>query len=176
MDIDRDVVKALGFHGPAYTAVERERRWLCREVPHELIVRTETITDLYVTGARLRLREARPLNSDQPRLRLTRKGDVDARRHLVTSIYLPEEEFALLARVLPGDRLHKRRHRLRPMPGIVMSVDEFEGPLAGLTMVEAEFETDEQMASFATPDFALREVTDDPRYSGASLARKGLPG
>lgn len=175
MEIDRDVARALGFHGPAYTAVERERRWLCRELPHDLVVRTETITDLYVTGARLRLREARPLNGDPPRLRLTRKGDVDARTHLVTSIYLPEEEFQLLARVLPGDRLHKRRHRLKPIPGIVMSVDEFQGALAGLTMVEAEFETPDLMASFPTPDFALREVTDDPRYAGASLARKGLP-
>jgi CYTH domain-containing protein len=176
VDIDRDVAKVLGFHGPAYTAVERERRWLCRDVPLELVVRTETIVDLYVTDARLRLREARPQNGDPPRLRLTRKGDVDARRHLVTSIYLPEEEFRLLARVLPGDRLHKRRHRLKPIPGIVMSVDEFEGTLAGLTMVEAEFETDELMASFSTPAFASREVTDDPRYSGALLARKGRPG
>lgn len=175
MEIDRDVATALGFHGPAYTAVERERRWLCRQVPHELVVRTETIVDLYVTGTRLRLREARPLNGDPPRLRLTRKGDVDARTHLVTSIYLTEEEFALLARVLPGDSLYKRRHRLKPMPGIVMSVDEFQGALAGLTMVEAEFETDELMASFAAPDFALREVTDDPRYAGVSLARGGLP-
>ncbi len=62
-------------------------------VPRELVVRTETIVDLYVTDARLRLREARPLNGDPPRLRLTRKGDVDARTHLVTSIYLPDEEF-----------------------------------------------------------------------------------
>jgi len=42
----------------------------CREVPREQIFRTEAITDLYVTGARLRLREARPLDGGPPMLRL----------------------------------------------------------------------------------------------------------
>ncbi len=79
----------------------------------------------------------------------------------------------MLARVLPGDRLQQRRHRLKPIAGIVMSVDEFEGALAGLTMVEAEFETDELMASFSTRLSPSREVTDDPRYSGVSPGEEG---
>ena len=85
------LARSLGFPKPAYTVVERERRWLCRAVPRELIVRTETIVDLYVTGARLRLREARPHNGDPAMLRLSRKADVDPRTRLVTSIYLPEQ-------------------------------------------------------------------------------------
>ena len=58
MDIDQQIATALGFPKRQYMSVERERRWLCREVPHERIVQTEAITDLYVTGTRLRLREA----------------------------------------------------------------------------------------------------------------------
>ena len=180
MDIDPAIAKALGFPKPAYTVVERERRWLCREVPRELIARTETIVDLYVTGAQLRLREARlleaPLLEGGPAmLRLSRKADVDARTRLITSIYLPENEFAVLAAALPGRRIRKIRHRLKAPPGVVLSADEFQGELLGLRMVEAEFDTDERMASFAMPDFAIREVTDDPRFGGGYLVANGLP-
>ena len=175
MDIDPAIAKALGFPKQAYTVVERERRWLCREVPRALIARTETIVDLYVTGARLRLREARLLEGGPPMLRLSRKADVDARTRLITSIYLPENEFAILAAVLPGRRIRKIRHRLKAPPGVVLSADEFQGELLGLRMVEAEFDTDERMAGFAMPDFAIREVTDDLRFGGGSLVANGLP-
>ncbi len=179
MDIDPAIAKALGFPKPAYTVVERERRWLCREVPRELIARTETIVDLYVTGTQLRLREARLpeahlLEGGPAMLRLSRKADVDARTRLITSIYLPENEFAILA-ALPGRRIRKIRHRLKAPPGVVLSADEFQGELLGLRMVEAEFDTDERMAGFAMPDFAIREVTDDTRFGGGHLVAHGLP-
>lgn len=173
--MDPAIAKSLGFPKSAYTVVERERRWLCHEVPRERIVRTETIVDLYVTGARLRLREARPHNGDPAMLRLSRKADVDPQTRLVTSIYLPENEFAVLAATLQGGRIRKLRHRLKPLPGVVLSVDEFQGALDGLRMVEAEFDTPTRMAAFVMPDFAIREVTDDPRFSGGHLVTSGLP-
>jgi len=108
-------------------------------------------------------------------LRLSRKADVDARTRLIASIYLTEEEFALLAASLKGVRIKKLRHRLERLPGVVMAVDEFEGELAGLLIAEAEFETPEVLAVFAMPDFATREVTDDPRFTGAYLAGNGIP-
>jgi CYTH domain-containing protein len=175
MTIDPKTAAAFGFPKPHYTLVERERRWLCRGVPRSLVVETEAITDLYVTDSRLRLREARPIGGGAPRLCFTRKADVDARTRLVTSIYLPEEEFAVLARSLPGMRLKKLRHRLREAQGVTIAVDEFEGDLRGLLLAEAEFDTEERLATFPMPEFALREVTDDPRYTGSHLARYGLP-
>ena len=175
MDIDRQIATALGFPKPHYMVVERERRWLCRELPRERIVQTEAITDLYVTGTRLRLREARPIDGGPPMLRLSRKADVDARTRLIASIYLTEEEFALLAASLKGVRIKKLRHRLERLPGVVMAVDAFEAELDGLLIAEAEFETPELLAAFPKPDFATREVTDDPRFTGASLASNGLP-
>jgi len=176
MDLDLTVAAALGFPKPQYTAVERERRWLCREVPRSLIRQTLTVTDLYVTGARLRLREMRPVQGGPGQLRLTRKADVDARTRLITSIYLPEEEFALLAAVLPGPRLKKIRHRLHAVSGVLMSVDEFQGELAGLVLAEAECTTDAALAALPLPPFAAREVTDEPQYTGAWLVKHGLPG
>lgn len=175
MEIDRQTAAALGFAKPDYVAIERERRWLCREVPRAPILESEAITDVYVTGTRLRLREARPTGGGAPRLRLSRKADLDPRTRLVTSIYLPEEEFAVLAAALPGVRVEKLRHRLQPAAGAALLVDEFRGELEGLILAEAAFETPERLASFAMPHFALREVTEDPRFTGGQLARSGLP-
>lgn len=175
MDIDQQTASALGFPKLDYVSVERERRWLCREVPRERVIRTEAITDLYVTGGRLRLREARPMDGGAPRLRLSRKADVDAHTRLITSIYLTEEEFAVLAASLPGMRIKKLRHRLQQAPGALLAVDEFQSELGGLILAEAEFETLEQLAAFPTPDFAVREVTHDPHFTGGYLVKYGLP-
>ena len=81
----------------------------------------------------------------------------------------------MLAASLQGLRITKLRHRLQSPTGIVLSVDRFLGGLDGLIMVEAEFDTLELMNGFPAPDFAGREVTDDPRYSGGHLAKHGLP-
>jgi CYTH domain-containing protein len=176
MEVDPKRAAALGFPKAHYTVVERDRRWLCNEVPRERIVGTEAITDLYVTGSRLRLREARPIDGSEPRLRLTRKADVDRHTRLVTSIYLPEGEFAILAASLSGVRIKKLRHRLHsPIPGVLMAVDEFQADLDGLILAEAEFETDDLLAAFPLPNFAVRDVTDDPRFTGIYLAENGLP-
>jgi CYTH domain-containing protein len=174
MEIDPATATALGFPKLKYAWVERERRWLCKEMPMDRVIGADSITDLYVTGTRLRLREATPLDGGAPMRRLTRKADVDAATRLLTSIYLAPEEFALLSG-LPGKVLRKTRHRLALDGGVTMSVDRFEGDLAGLILAEKEFETHEAMAAFVAPAFCVREVTDDPRYTGGALIRGGLP-
>ena len=175
MDFDPAVAAKLGFPKLKHVFVERERRWLCREVPRDQVVEMQAITDLYVTGTRLRLREARRVSDDMLMLRLTRKVDVDTHTRLLTSLYLAPEEFALIGAGLRGAQLKKLRHTLKPYGGVTMAVDEFQGELAGLILAEAEFESDAAMRAFAPPDFVAREVTDDVRYTGGALARSGLP-
>ena len=175
MSVDQKTATALGFHRPRYMAVERERRWLCHAVPRDRVAETVEITDVYITGTRMRLRAARPLAGGPPMLRLTRKVDVDARTRLLTSIYLPDEEFAVLAAALTGPKIVKLRHRLQPSDGVTFGIDEFQGSLGGLILAEAEFDTDAHLAAFPHPDFAIREVTDDERYTGGLLAIDGLP-
>jgi len=173
-EIDPATAKALGWPKAKYAWIERERRWLCRGVPHERVVATETFEDLYVTGTQLRLRHATPGDGGPPMLRLGRKADVSPSVRLLTSIYLSAEEFRLLSD-LPGARLRKVRHALGKVSGADLFVDVFEGALAGLVMAEAEFETVEAMTAFAMPDFAFKEVTEDVRYTGGRLVRDGLP-
>lgn len=174
--MDPHIAHRLGFPRPQYMAIERERRWLCRHLPRERIVSTEAIIDLYVERSQLRLREARLLDGGTPRLRLTRKADVDSSTRLITSIYLPENEFAMLASTLAGKRITKLRHRLGEIDDVVMSVDEFQGDLAGLLLAEAEFKNPEHLRQFTAPEFVAHEVTDDPRYTGGYLAWHGMPG
>jgi CYTH domain-containing protein len=106
--------------------------------------------------------------------RLAKKADVDAHTRLITSIYLTEAEFALFAH-LPGETIQKTRHYVEPIGGVEVSVDRFEGRLEGLIMAEAEFDSEAAMHAFPDPDFAIREVTADPRYGGGQLAVQGLP-
>ncbi|MDO8900585.1 MAG: hypothetical protein Q7V15_04445 [Phenylobacterium sp.] len=174
MDIDPELARTLGFPKLKYAYVERERRWLCARLPDVQVVSADAITDLYIDGSRLRLREARPLDGGPVMRRLGRKGDVDATHRLITSIYLSEAEYALLAD-LPGRRIKKVRHRLAPIAGRTFGVDVFGGDLEGLVLSEREFESDEEMAACPHPPFALREVTQDPRYAGGWLAAHGLP-
>lgn len=177
MDIDPQTAASLGFAKTKYLALEHELRWLCDAVPSDLVDRTEAITDLYVTGTQLRLREARPIAGGTPMLRLTRKADIDPQTRLLSSIYLPENELAVLAASLAGVRIHKLRHRLRAIiPGVKMHVDEFQAAHAGLFLAEAEFESADALAAFTAPPFAvLREVTSDLRYTGGMLVRDGVP-
>ncbi len=174
LDFDQATAARLGFPKLKYAAIERERRWLCRHFPAARVIRSETIIDLYVTGTRLRLRDVRPLEGGPHLRRLTRKADVNESTRLLTSIYLSDQEFALLS-ALPGIQIRKTRHHLAPIDPVVVSVDIFDSPLDGLILAEAEFDNEAAMTAFPMPDFALREVTGDSRYTGGALAVNDMP-
>lgn len=173
MDIDPAVAAALGWPKAKYLSVERERRWLCDAVPLNRVVRAERLTDLYIDGTQLRLREAVPVGGGEPMRRLGRKADVSPAVRLLTSIYLSQAEFDLLAR-LPGRRLRKTRFKVSGVTGPI-SVDQFADALSGLILAEVEFDSDEAMAAFPMPEFCKREVTADIRFTGGWLVENGLP-
>jgi hypothetical protein len=60
MDISHEIAAALGFPKPKYGSVERERRWLCRDVPREPIAESDAVTGVFVGGTRLRRCGGRP--------------------------------------------------------------------------------------------------------------------
>lgn len=53
--------------------------------------------------------------------------------------------------------------------GVTWEIDVFEGENAGLIVAEVELESEDQ--SVALPDWIGAEVTDDPRYLNANLAK-----
>lgn len=124
------------------------------------------ITDRYLAGTRLRLRRMDYVEPSgrSPVLKLTQKvPGQQGGPGLITNTYLSEAEYELLA-TLPATVLTKTRHSIPPY-----GVDVFRGELDGLFLAEIEFETEQEFRAFPTPDFALRDVTDDIRFTGGRL-------
>jgi len=149
-----------------YARVEWERRFLLAGFPSRAqVTRVRRITDRYITGTNLRLREVAE-NDKEAVLKLTQKlpeQNSGGRQGLITSMYLSKDEFCVLAE-LPARELRKTRHSVPPF-----GIDVFEGELSGLVMAEAEFTSAEEVSRLALPPFLVHEVTDDPRFTGGTL-------
>jgi hypothetical protein len=153
-----------------YAKPERERRWLLG-APPDLTgsVAEAAITDLYFTGTRLRLRRSEDRRGVASTVyKLTQKvPGASGGSGLITNVYLTAEEYELLTRV-GGDSISKLRYSVPPC-----GIDVFDPPHDGLVLAEAEFTTDHEASSFASPTWALTEVTRDERFSGGRLACTG---
>ena len=158
----------IATHPEKYARVERERRFLVSGEPIHAAVQVRHIVDRYFSGTRLRLRliEEMPARPASSVYKLTQKipgVSPEAGNGLITNIYLSEAEYKLLSGI-EAAVLTKTRHSIPPM-----GVDVFEGPLTGLIMAEAEFESAAEMRAFTPPDYAVAEVTNDPRFTGGRL-------
>ena len=150
-----------------YAHPERERRFLLRAEPTG-IASTAEISDVYLDGLRLRLREVR--SGGTVAFKLTQKVRPDPASPaevLITNVYLSADEHRVL-RALPGAALRKTRSLCR-YDGAVFAVDVFHGPLTGLRL--AEVEVADLSAPLALPPWLGAEVTADDRFSGGALAR-----
>ena len=174
MQLDPRAMTALGWPKLKYAQIERERRWLCNEMPQDFVVFSKAISDTYFIETQLRLRAVRDLATLAYQFKLSRKADVSPSERIITTIYLSENEHNLIAK-LPGNRLEKVRHSLRCSDGNLASVDVFSGALEGLSLLEMEFDNEAAMASYQPPNFAGAEVTADLRYTGGKLAAQGMP-
>ena len=150
-----------------YARIEWERRFLLSSFPSgEKVTRTRRISDRYIEGTRLRLRQQCDSDS-QPVFKLTQKlpgGTARGQQGLITSMYLTREEFDVLAR-LPAKVLTKVRHSVPPF-----GIDMFEGMLSGLILAEAEFNSAAEASALVLPSFIVAEVSDERRFTGGSLA------
>ena len=149
-----------------YAHVERERRWLLATVP-ELTGSRMEITDQYLVGTRLRLREVTEGGSVVRKLGHKVRLDADPGEVACTSLYLDDAEWSMLSG-LPAQVLHKQRWRVA-RDGQRVAVDVFGGRLAGLVLAEID--------RGAGPDRGLpggfdvvAEVTHEEAFTGAALA------
>src|SRR5262245_15925066 len=74
-----------------------------------------------------------------------------------------------------GRRLTKTRYRVALDDELTAEVDVFDGQLAGLVIVEVEFESQDAAEAFDPPDWFGREVTGVEGWSNSELARAGRP-
>ena len=151
-----------------YARIERERRFLLAQFPNDaMVVRNRRISDHYIEGTTLRLREQH-YNDGLTTYKLTQKLPLPgngAQQGLITSLYLTEYEFSSLAQ-LPARKLTKTRFSVPPF-----GIDIFDGLLKGLILAEAEFESGAAAEAFLIPSFAAGEVSTDDRLTGGQLAR-----
>ncbi len=155
-----------------YARVERERRFLLRELPAPLTraSRHVQIWDNYITKTRLRLRKVRVPETKEYTWKLTQKfapAPPDFSRTVITNIYLSEYEYEVLS-VFEGNEIRKNRYPFEH-EGRAYSIDVFLGALWGLVLAETSFETDDEMDSFTMPSFAVSDVTKDEMFTGARL-------
>jgi CYTH domain-containing protein len=149
-----------------YAKIERERRFLLGHFPaDEHVVRVRRISDRYIDNTTLRLRKQS--EEDYPVVfKLTQKipkRTERAQQCLITSMYLPEERYSVLA-MLSAKTLSKTRHSVPPF-----GIDIFKGRLSGLTLAEAEFESAADADALAIPAFISHEVTGVDRFTGGQL-------
>ncbi|MGC0314600.1 hypothetical protein [Kitasatospora acidiphila] len=148
-----------------YARVERERRFLMAGEPdRRAVTATRRVTDRYLTGTRLRLREMVHLETGEAVYKLTQKLPGDQPDWgLTTTCYLSPAEYRVFA-TLPGAVLAKTRYSVPPM-----GIDVFDAPLAPLALAEAEFDSEAEARAFRPPAGAIAEVTADPRFTGGRL-------
>jgi len=157
---------------PKYARLEHERRFRVdlALAPELAGLPYRRIEDRYLDGTRLRLRAMTDSGSGARELKLCKKyGGDDPVSTPIINIYLSEAEHAALA-VLPARHITKRRYRL-DHGGRAFGLDVFEGQLAGLALCEAEAESREAAIALTFPPWAVREVTQDPFFTGGELCQ-----
>lgn len=164
-----------------YARIERERRFLLECLPEQVEEQDyERLHDRYIQGAPLRLRRVEKptgepiltklgqklLNPDEPN---------NPRHRMMTTLYLTPKEGTLFE-VLPAHSSTKRRYKLKEQ-GWTFVIDCYEAPASvkGLLIAEVECDTDEALEAIQCPEWAVREVTDEPQWSGARLAAGEVP-
>src|SRR5437773_9824490 len=157
-----------------YARIERERRDLLEDLP-EGMTRADhhlQITDNYITGTRLRIRKVRDPRTNKWVVKFTQKfapNPGDLSRTIITNVYLNATEAETLS-IFAANEIRKNRYYF-DFAGRRFSIDMFIGDLFGLVLAETSFETDEELDRFATPSFALADVTNDEMFSGGKLSQ-----
>jgi CYTH domain-containing protein/CHAD domain-containing protein len=150
--------------------VERERKWLVATMP-DLPDDGVRMAQGYVAidgTVSLRVRDA----GAKGRTMTLKGGSGATRTEIEWKIGVDRFDAAW---ALTGERrVEKTRYRI-PLGDHTAELDVFEGRLAGLVVVEVEFDDQATMSGFDAPEWFGREVTDDGRYTNAALAADGLP-
>ena len=148
-----------------YAVVERERRYLLASLPAD-VTNPVLITDRYVIGTRLRLRELTEPDGHVVR-KLTHKVRLTEGPAAIasTNFYLDESEWSLLS-ALPARLLRKARYTANHV-GVQIAIDEYPD---GTLVAEID---DGNRTPQDLPDWldVIEDVTNDERWTGAHLAR-----
>jgi adenylate cyclase len=155
---------------------EIERKFLVPELPAAAVQHpAEAIAQGYLARDGERQVEVRVRQKAGRHFLTVKVGGGQSR--IEVELPLEPHDFAALWPATEGRRIAKTRRRL-PIPDsadCTIELDVYEGALAGLCVAEVEFPDEAAAHAFQPPAWFGREVTDDPAYRNAALARDGLP-
>ena len=159
-------------HIGKYACLEVERRYWLNGVPDNLLNNPIgwLITDRYFPETRLRLRHLNSLLRDEHIYKLTQKYRAEtqsAAETTITNLYLTEAEYNLLA-ALEAKVIEKKRYPYT-LQNHSLSIDVFEGRHQGLILAEMELEQKTGADELVLPSFVLKDVTEDPFFTGGNL-------
>jgi CYTH domain-containing protein/CHAD domain-containing protein len=154
------------------SVVERERKFLVEAVPDDLAsTATVQLRQGYLAADDRRSVRVRDAGTGGCTLTVKAGSGVE-RTELEWSI--TRQEFEAAWPHTGSQRIEKTRHMI-PFGDHVIELDVFGGALDGLVVAEVEFDSISASDDFEPPDWFGRDVTDDGRYTNASLALHGLP-
>jgi len=150
--------------------MEIERKFLLENAPTSI---TSTVTPIQVSQGYLVCKpncELR-IRKQNSRYTLTSKsGNGLVREENETTI--TAEAFAIMWPFTDSRQLTKKRYTFIHNEQ-ECELDVYEGRLAGLVVLEAEFGDEERARQFTPPDYCMREITEDNAFKNATLARLG---
>jgi len=165
------IAVAVGSSEWLGVTVEIERKFLVRCCPQDLCrYPSAFLLQGYLAsgpGGEVRIRSA-----DGHCTLTAKSGSGMARTEYEISI--APEQFDVLRPGTDGRRLEKRRYTI-PAGVHTYQLDLYLGSLAGLMVVEVEFDTVDDALAFERPAWFGPEVTKDDSYKNAALAHRGRP-
>lgn len=100
---------------------------------------------------------------------LTIKGPAQGISRSECEYKIPAADAEYMIQNLCGDRLVSKKRYTFEVGGMIWEIDEFSGSNDGLIVAEIELKSEEQ--PFEKPGWLGAEVSFDPRYTNAALAR-----
>lgn len=149
---------------------EIEKKWLIdkEKIPYDLSAITVLKADIKQTyicfDPEIRVREYTDETPDHT-YEMTIKTNLseDGLIRDETNIDLNQEQYNNMAKKQEGNVIYKTRYQLLDNHEI-LAIDIFHGDLDGLAYLEIEFSTKEESDAYKTPDWAIKDVTNDIRY------------
>ncbi|GJD60496.1 Inorganic triphosphatase [Methylobacterium frigidaeris] len=155
------------MNGRKVMRYEVERKFLVAHAGwREQAVSRHRLTDGLVgefAGGKVRVR------LDEERAWLTVKGRREGLSRPEFEYEIPRDEAEDMLRLVCETCLIEKTRHCVPHDGLVWTVDEYGGSLAGMVLAEIELEHEAQVV--ALPDWLGREVTADARFRQSTLLR-----
>jgi CYTH domain-containing protein len=150
---------------------EIERKWLVKPIPTQALGPGTKIIQTYINKVRIRTES---YNWNDGVVYMKAFATMKSSKGLVRNEVEDNIPCWLGEQLTKNTKtIEKTRYTLAGSDNRDLTVDEFKGSLAGLWIMEKEFESVKQAREYKVDaflqSFVLKEVTDDPRYTNYSL-------